>query len=52
MVKIKTWDLRVVWTDGVEETVRVPEWAMSNIDLFLSDLEEARNWRTGKDSDE
>lgn len=44
MVKIKGVNLQVIWTDGVEETVRVPEWAMSNLDLFLDDLEENKNF--------
>jgi hypothetical protein len=44
MVKIKAVNLQVVWTDGVEETMRVPEWAMSNLDMFLDDLEENKNF--------
>jgi len=44
MVKIKSVNLQVVWTDGVEETMRVPDWAMSNLDMFLDDLEENKNF--------
>ena len=40
-MKIKAWNIGIVWEDGSEEKViDVPEWVAKRVDEFLNELEE------------
>ena len=43
MKKIVAWSTCVVWEDGVEETIDVPDWAAEDLNTYLDELQEERN---------
>jgi len=40
-MKIKAWNIGIVWEDGTEEKIGlVPDWVSARVDEFLNELEE------------
>ncbi len=40
-MKIKSWNIGIVWEDGTEECIGdVPDWVATSVDEFLTELEE------------
>jgi len=40
-MKIKAWNIGIVWDDGTEEALSdIPNWVATRVDEYLNELEE------------